>query len=436
MSLARRPENVKISVISESSQTQMLCREVALDAFGSTATLQCVSSPQPNLEADLYFWDIVPEPGILAKVAPEDNWRHFFFVESSEVERFRAAFSHVTSNVLLKPVGRAALKVFLMNAREQFDTVQTRSIQALQADRNDILQCLMQANLKLQEYDHDRTKFLARAIHDFRAPLTAISGYCSLLLGNDVGTLTEEQCDVIERMHRSAKKLSRMASAMFQLSIAPRTEAVIDLQRGDIRESIDHAMHEIMPVAEDKRLTVSAKTMRCPEPLHFDAMKIEQVVLNLLDNACKFAPRGGTIEIRGYPYVWEDHASDSDGAEMSADREPKSISNSSVDAMAADWQHKANSYRLDIRDTGPGIPPAHLPKIFEEYTSYGGGADRSGGGLGLAICRMILNQHKGRIWAESAHTGAVFSFVLPFHRPIGAYEQQQAFVRAVGAREC
>jgi signal transduction histidine kinase len=428
---------VKISIISDSTQTTTLCREVALETFGGTAAIQCVSSTLVNLEADLYFWDIVPEPGILTNVAPEDIWRHFFFIEDSEVERFRATFSHVTSNVLLKPVSRAALKVFLMNAREQFNTVQTRSIQALQADRNDILQCLMQANLKLQEYDHDRTKFLARAIHDFRAPLTAISGYCSLLLGNDVGTLTEEQCDVIERMHRSAKKLSRMASAMFQLSIAPRTEAVIDLQRGDIRECIDHAMHEILPVAEDKRLTVSAKTLPCPEPLHFDAMKIEQVVLNLLDNACKFAPRGGTIEIRGYPYVWEDHASNLDGAvDMTTDREQKASADTSVDPVAADRQHnKANSYRLDIRDTGPGIPSAHLAKIFEEYTSYGGGADRSGGGLGLAICRMILNQHKGRIWAESAHTGAVFSFVLPFHRSMAAYEPQQAFVRAVGARE-
>jgi signal transduction histidine kinase len=424
---------VKIVVISDSAQTQALCREVVLEAFGGTVTLQCVSAPLSTLEADLYFWDIVPEPGIMRNVAPEDNWRHFFFIENSEVERFRASFSHVTSNILLKPVGRAALKVFLMNAREQFSTVQARSIEALQADRNDILQCLMQANLKLQEYDHDRTKFLARAIHDFRAPLTAITGYCSLLLGNDVGTLTEEQCDVIERMHRSAKKLSRMASAMFQLSIAPMSEVVIDLQRGDIRECVDHAMHEIVPVAEDKRLTVTARTLPCPEPLHFDAMKIEQVVVNLLDNACKFAPRGGAIEIRGYPFVWDEYTSITEASgEVAADREH--TPNASGEQFGGDRQHKANSYRLDFRDTGPGIPPAHLAKIFEEYTSYGGGADRSGGGLGLAICRMILNQHKGRIWAESAQSGAVFSFVLPFHRPIASYEQQ-AFARAVGARE-
>ena len=95
---------MKIVVISDSSHTQALCREVVLEAFGGTVTLQCVSSPLAKLEADLYFWDIVPEPGIIANVAPEDNWRHFFFIENSEVEPFRAAFSHVTPNILLKPV--------------------------------------------------------------------------------------------------------------------------------------------------------------------------------------------------------------------------------------------------------------------------------------------------------------------------------------------
>jgi signal transduction histidine kinase len=68
---------------------------------------------------------------------------------------------------------------------------------------------------------------------------------------------------------------------------------------------------------------------------------------------------------------------------------------------------------VDIRDSGPGIPSIHVGKIFEEHSSYAGGPDRSGGGLGLAICRMILQQHGGRVWAESHPAGAVFSLVLP-----------------------
>ena len=78
--------------------------------------------------------------------------------------------------------------------------------------------------------------------------------------------------------------------------------------------------------------------------------------------------------------------------------------------------HEPNSYRVDISDSGSAIPSEHLNRIFEEYTSYGGGRDRSGGGLGLAICKMIINQHNGRVWAENRDTGPLFSFVLPLIR--------------------
>jgi two-component system, OmpR family, sensor histidine kinase VicK len=75
-----------------------------------------------------------------------------------------------------------------------------------------------------------------------------------------------------------------------------------------------------------------------------------------------------------------------------------------------------NSYRVDIRDSGTPISPQYLESIFEEYTSYSAGGDRSGGGLGLAICRTIIDQHRGRVWAENTDKGPVFSVVLPFRR--------------------
>ncbi len=77
---------------------------------------------------------------------------------------------------------------------------------------------------------------------------------------------------------------------------------------------------------------------------------------------------------------------------------------------------RPNSYRVDVSDTGPGIPEEHKNNIFEEYTSYSGSQDRSCGGLGLAICRMIVAHHKGVIWADNSQGGAVFSFVIPFQR--------------------
>jgi signal transduction histidine kinase len=92
---------------------------------------------------------------------------------------------------------------------------------------------------------------------------------------------------------------------------------------------------------------------------------------------------------------------------------------------------------VDIHDSGPGISPAHLDKIFDEFTSYSGGQDRSGGGLGLAICRMTMRNHQGRIWAENGPAGAVFSFVLPYQQPKRAVCREgvdlEAALYAVGA---
>jgi signal transduction histidine kinase len=408
---------VRIHLASNDRQLHSVCQDAFGEILGCGWTLHIASGSTPECDADLYIWDIEPDTfaftgidPVFAWIDPSNRWRHFFLVDRSFVQQFRDSLPFSDANLVLKPVTRAALMSFFPDAckrcskeRKPFtDGV----VESLRADRDEILQCLMQANLKLQEYDQDRTNFLARAIHEFRAPLTAVTGYCGLLISEDVGTLTDEQRDVLERMQRSAKKLSRMASAMFQLSIAPRAEVTIDLQKGEIRDCIEQALHEIMPPAEEKRLSISVDVAPASNPLYFERMKLEQVLVNLLDNACKFAPRGGSIEVTGYPYYWDrsitsvnngDH-----GSEQSGNRK-------------VNEGRLPNSYRIDIRDSGPGVPPAHLTKIFEEYTSYAGGVDRSGGGLGLAICRMIVNQHKGRIWAESTKQGAVFSFVLPFH---------------------
>jgi signal transduction histidine kinase len=135
--------------------------------------------------------------------------------------------------------------------------------------------------------------------------------------------------------------------------------------------------------------------------LCLDTHQLEQAFMNLLDNACKFTPRFGSIEIRGYPFFWERRLPNV-ALDFSSDRREQQV-----------WA--PNSYRIDIRDSGPGVHPDHLDAIFEEYTLYPAGQDRSGGGLGLAVCKMIVDQHNGRIWAENGPNGAVFSVVLPFY---------------------
>jgi signal transduction histidine kinase len=346
---------------------------------------------------DLYLWDVtdVQELPLDRDITPS---RYLFLVHRSHVNEFRNRLGWGEANILLKPVTRSTLAAFLALAISAHEE-RVAAANELRTDRDEILQSLITANLRLQEFDYDRTNFLARALHDFRAPLTAIHGYCGLLLNQVPGPLNNEQAEVLRRMQHSTKRLSRMTFDMFQLSVGRHVQKVLKISESDLRECIEQALHEVGPQAESKKLTISVDLDPEPPAMYFEADSIEQVLVNILDNACKFAPRSGRIRIQGYPYFWE-RRSQRAGAIGDVDRRNRSSS-------------AANTYRIDISDSGAPIPDSRLADIFEEYISYAGGHDRSGGGLGLAICRMIVSQHGGHIWAENRDSGPLFSFVLP-----------------------
>lgn len=400
---------MNIKLVSQDQDLYKLCREILSEVIGDGWHLSVVTPEAVDSDSDLWLWDFHPDMDLPDFPGKPSN--HLFLVHRKDLSKLRGK-TKLQSNILLKPVTRATLAAFLgLAASASHEHISTAN--SLRADRDDILQCLIQTNLRLQEYDQDRTTFLARAVHDFRAPLTALSGYCGLLLAEPLGPLTEKQKEVLRRMHHSARRLSRMGKAMLELSVGKHSKRRPDLKINDIRECLEQALHEINPLAEDKKIAISADLVPCDHPLYFEAGQIEQLLVNILDNACKFTPKAGAIEIRGYPYFWERRSARmtvSPGAERRQHQ-----------------RHEPNSYRLDISDSGNEIPHEHLTDIFEEYTSYAGGRDRSGGGLGLAISKMIITEHNGHVWAENTDFGPMFSFVLPlYHRePSHSVESMQ-----------
>ena len=386
-----------IDLVSSDAHLFTLCREILseLPEFGKSLSLSMTSADDGRPRADLYIWDFHPNLSFPDRLPP-NPLKHLYLVDRKDLNSFYERSGAVDGSVLLKPVSRATLATFLLPAASP------GAARTLRVDRDEILQCLIQTNLKLQEYDQDRTTFLARAVHDFRAPLTALRGYCGLLLSEPLGTLNESQRDVLQRMQHSVNRLSRMASAMFELSVGRHVKRQPELKPGDIRACVEQALHEIAPFADEKSLAITPDLEPCDDALCFESGQIEQVLINILDNACKFTPKAGSIEIRGYPYFWERRHVMA-AVPPAAERRARSA-------------HHANSYRIDISDSGAPIPEQHLNRIFEEYTSYGGGRDRSGGGLGLAICKMIITQHNGRVWAENRPAGPSFSIVLPTRR--------------------
>lgn len=392
---------MQVILISRDTDLYKLCREILNELNGLDWHLVKATPESCPPGADFYIWDS-PAGIDLPSGIDQRLSKHLFLIPRSDVASFQENLGTVEAAIMLKPATRACLSAFLGFAASTFQE-RISMAHSLRADRDEMLQCLIQSNLQLQEYDQDRTNFLARAVHDFRAPLTATSGYCGLLLGEALGPLTEDQKEVLRRMQHSTKRLSRMASAMFELSVGRRVKRQPDLRKGDVRECVEQALHEVNPFVDGKSLSLSVELDQEGSLLYLEPAQIEQVMINLLDNACKFTPKGGAIEIRGYPYFWE--------------RRIMRVSQIVRNERRLDDCQFHNSYRMDIRGSGPRIPRPHLEKIFEEYTSYAGGQDRSGGGLGLAICRMIVTAHEGRIWAENTEQGPCFSFVLPARSP-------------------
>ncbi|MEO5925000.1 MAG: HAMP domain-containing sensor histidine kinase [Bryobacteraceae bacterium] len=363
------------------------------------------------------LWDYEPDEQNIRFPKPALGQKIFYVVPAAHLAQLRASIPEAEGNILLKPLTRVVLRAFLGSAterREGGEVAHTGSneLGTLRANRDEMLQHLLHANLRLQEYDQQRTNFIARALHDFRAPLTALSGFCGLLTSGELGPLSAVQQEVLGRMQRSTNRISHMASAMFDLSAGPRLGRNPDLREADILEPILQAVHEIAPLAREKQIEVRTEgILPPPTPLYFEPSQIEQVLVNLLDNACKFVPKFGFIEVKAYPYFWERRYLRGTVPPGTHDRRTQRA-------------QTPNSYRIDIKDNGPGVAPELIEHIFEEYTSYSGSQDRSGGGLGLAICRLIISRHHGHVWAEASAQGSVFSFVLPL-RQAGARRESE-----------
>lgn len=408
---------MNLKVISDDNSLLALCREIAHEqpAFNWKLTDHLDSSDNPR--ADLCLWDYKSEMRLPENV----RWgsQSFVLVRSRDLSDFRATHPYAELGIVLKPVTRAVLRALVTQTSTRFVARTGLQNESIRSDRDDILQCLIQANLQLQQYDAERTNFLGRALHDFHAPLSALSGYCGLLLEEKSGMLTGEQKLMIERMQHSVRRLSRMSKAMFQLSVGRHSPLKPLLSAGDIRECAEQALYEIQALADEKDIQLDVDFEALGAPLLIDSGQMEQVLINLLENACKFSRRGGAVIVKGYSCFWERRANNVQ-CPPESDRRSRHI-------------NAPNVYRVDITDSGSGISSEHASSIFEEYVSYAGGQDRSRGGLGLAICRMILQQHQGEIWVQNCESGAVFSFVLPLQR-IEA-DRSPAQIALSGARE-
>ncbi len=397
---------MQVAIISRDNSFHRLCRDAMASLPVNEWNIVAVKPPEALPPAHVYLWDWEPGPPV-PEATPGAGF-HLLAIGREEARDLLDRLSGPAVSLLLKPINPDALRAFLEQAALHAgckDNTESRKLGALRRDRDAILDCLLSTSLRLQEYDQDRMNFLARAVHDFRTPLTAVNGYCGLLLSGQFGPLSAAQREVLDRTLHSVRRLGRLATALFQWSTGLRTDAQPEMREDDLAECCRQAFHEVRPQADEKNISCDMDFQPAGQPLSFDAAQLEQLLVNLLENSCKFTPRGGYIQVRGGPAFWERRAAAVSTDAVLIERRRASSA-------------RPNAYRVEVSDNGMGVRPEHLETIFREYTSYGGGSDRSGSGLGLAICRRIVAGHGGRIFAESGNKGVTFVFYLPFSAAI------------------
>lgn len=217
-----------------------------------------------------------------------------------------------------------------------------------------------------------RNVLLSSVSHDLRTPLAAITGSADTLLRKGEDLDAQTRTGLVRSIHEEAERLNHIVRNVLNMT---------RLESGAIRIRKEwQSLEEIVGVVIDRlsvRLEGRTLDVRMPEdmpPVPFDALLLEQVLTNLLENAIRYTPAGTAVELTA--------------------------------RMQKQW------VLVELADRGPGIPEGQQERIFDKFTR--GDGPGGGVGLGLSICRVIIEAHGGRIWAENRPGGgAVFRFTLP-----------------------
>jgi two-component system, NtrC family, sensor histidine kinase KinB len=237
---------------------------------------------------------------------------------------------------------------------------------------------LLQDITQFKELDRMKSEFIATVSHEFRTPVTSINMSVDLLNQEILGPLTDRQKELVTAAKDDCHRLTKLARELLQL-------AKIESGRIQLREEELHIAEVVTSSLQPLQIQFKEKTVRLVQdlqpdlpPLRADEQQISWVITNLVTNALKYTPSGGTVTVAA--------------------------------------RHDAGGIRLEVKDTGVGIPAEYLDKIFDRFVQVKQRSDTTPGsvGLGLAIAQEIVHMYGGRIWAESeVGRGSVFTFVLP-----------------------
>ena len=236
---------------------------------------------------------------------------------------------------------------------------------------------------RLGELDRLKAEFVSMASHELKTPLNVILGYLTMLDDGVYGTLTDKQREVILTLERQSHSLNRLVRQLLDVSRYDAGGARLDVQAISSRGLFAELEKSLAVIAQQRGVLFSVSAGEgMPAEVWWDHDRMTEALGNLVTNACKFTPRGGVVALHG-------------------DGEPGQV-------------------RIEVRDSGVGIPAPELPHVFRKFFQAGNqeAAGAAGTGLGLAIVRGIVEAHGGSVHVSSeVGVGTTFTLVIPQRAP-------------------
>ena len=230
---------------------------------------------------------------------------------------------------------------------------------------------------RLKELDMAKTQFLSITSHELRTPMTPIKSQIEMLSDGFFGKLTKKQKQSLEMISRNVENLDKLLADILDISRVQTGKLRFELSKVQIADCIKYSIENIKASADKKNISIAAKIEKLPE-LTLDNGRIMQVLTNLINNAVKFTPAKGKITVEA--------------------------------------EKQKNNVLVKVKDTGIGIAGKDMKKLFEPFFQAESSDRRKygGTGLGLTICKNIIEQHGGKIWVKSRlGKGSIFYFSLP-----------------------
>jgi PAS domain S-box-containing protein len=252
---------------------------------------------------------------------------------------------------------------------------------------------------RLTELDRIKSDFVSNVSHELRTPLTAIKGSLDNMLDGITGPLTEKQVRYLGRIKSNADRLGRLITDLLDLSKIEAGKIELRPALLPVHLLVAEVVEVLRSLAEEKFITLRVVCVDEKTQVWGDRDKVVQILMNLIGNAVKFTPAQGEVKIV-------------------------------IEKCDAEW------VKLSVADSGPGIGADEAPKIFDKFyqVEQANRQKTRGTGLGLTICKALVEMHRGEIWIESdIGKGSIFSFTLPVRRPSEPYPHREALYGFAGA---